>query len=303
MDKDNYKIAAVVVTYNRLEFLKECVKSIRKQSRKLDEIIVINNSSTDGTLEWLAEQNDLTVITQGNSGSAGGQYIGIKTAYEKGYDWVWCMDCDIVQEFNSLDALMGIEEFNDKSTGFVSGTIYFADGNLAHPNIPELAHPYSVLNSVAKKKAIPVISSSFGSVIFPRYIIEKVGLPSKDFFIWGDDAEYSLRIIQKGFSGYMVLESKAQHLDKHNNPLPFKSLSVSEQKFVYGIRNMVYIAIFRNKIVFNSYTRGFLSGLAFIIRIYYQRKKNETSRIRLIFVLITHFIKGVTFNPKIEYVK
>lgn len=52
---DKYRIAAVVVTYNRLDLLKECINSIRQQTRKLDEIIVVNNSSTDGTLEWLNE--------------------------------------------------------------------------------------------------------------------------------------------------------------------------------------------------------------------------------------------------------
>lgn len=78
-----YKIAAVVVTFNRLELLKKCVESLRNQTHKLDEILIINNSSTDGTLDWLNQQNDLTVISQENSGSAGGQFTGIKTAYEK----------------------------------------------------------------------------------------------------------------------------------------------------------------------------------------------------------------------------
>ena len=67
-----------------MELLKECIQSLRNQTHKLDEIFIINNSSTDGTLEWLNTQTDLTVITQENSGSAGGQYTGIKTAYEKG---------------------------------------------------------------------------------------------------------------------------------------------------------------------------------------------------------------------------
>ena len=39
------KIAAVVVTYNRLELLKKCIQSLRDQTRRLDEIIVVNNKS------------------------------------------------------------------------------------------------------------------------------------------------------------------------------------------------------------------------------------------------------------------
>ena len=79
---EGLKIATVVVTYNRLELLKDCIESLRNQTRKIDEIFVINNSSTDGTEEWLSRQNDLTTITQPNTGGAGGFYTGTKTDAE-----------------------------------------------------------------------------------------------------------------------------------------------------------------------------------------------------------------------------
>ena len=53
-------IAAIVVTFNRLALLQECVAALRSQTRRPDEIILINNGSTDGTAKWLAEQSDLT---------------------------------------------------------------------------------------------------------------------------------------------------------------------------------------------------------------------------------------------------
>ena len=100
------KIAAVVVTYNRIELLKKNILSLRSQTCKLDEIIVVNNSSTDGTFDWLEVQTDLTVITQGNLGSGGGQHSGIKYAYNKGYDWIWCMDDDTIPLNDTLEQLL-----------------------------------------------------------------------------------------------------------------------------------------------------------------------------------------------------
>ena len=47
------KICAIVVTYNRLELLKLTIERLLNQTRKLDEIIIINNASTDGTNEFL----------------------------------------------------------------------------------------------------------------------------------------------------------------------------------------------------------------------------------------------------------
>lgn len=303
MNIDNYKIAAVVVTFDRLDLLKECINSIRRQTRKLDEIIVVNNSSTDGTFEWLTEQNDLTVITQDNSGSAGGQYMGIKSAYEKGYDWIWCMDCDVIAESTALSNLLNYKEILPSNTGFLSSTIYYKDGQLAHANIPELDQPYNVLNSIALDKSIPIITASFGSVIFPRNVIKKVGLPSKEFFIWGDDAEYTLRIIQNGFKGYMILESRAVHMNFGNDSNPYKNISTKDVKFRYGVRNMVYISILRNKIVVKSKLRGIISGALFVVKIYKQKKDfGNKSKLFLAFDLIILFVEGIRFKPTIDYV-
>ena len=70
------KAIAVVVTYNRLTLLKECITALRNQTHKPDAILVVNNGSTDDTGKWLLSQNDLLTITQGNTGSGGGFETG-----------------------------------------------------------------------------------------------------------------------------------------------------------------------------------------------------------------------------------
>lgn len=300
MNNNKFKIAAVVVTYNRLELLKQCIDSIKNQTRKLDEIIVANNSSTDGTLEWLNSNKDLTVITQENSGSAGGQYTGIKTAYEKGYDWIWCLDTDVIPNTDALEKLIEVKNNNEK-IGFLSSNIFYPDGNLAYANIPELAKTYYVLNSISKYQIVPVLSSSFGSVLFPREVIKKVGLPAKEFFIWGDDAEFTLRIIQNDYQGFLVLKSTAIHYNDINDAAPYKNLKLSNVKFLFGIRNMVYVNILRNIIIHNSKLRGYLSALFFIGRVYKQRNKNKLlPNIIDIYFLTKLYFKGIIFSPRIE---
>ncbi len=292
------KIAAVVVTYNRLELLKQCITSLRVQTYKLDEIVVINNSSTDGTEKWLEEQKDLKYINQENSGSAGGQYTGIKETYRKGFDWIWCIDCDIIFEPDALKNLMSCEEINDQKIGFLSSFIFFDNTNVSYVNIPELGYPYDLLNSIYQNKPIPILSASFGSLLIPKEIISAVGLPIKDFFIWGDDAEFTLRIISKGYKGYLVKDSLAQHKTVSNSKEPYNELSHKDLKFKFGIRNMVYVSILRNKITHNSKIRGILSGLGFVIRILKNRGKN----ISLIFIcnVIFLFLKGIFLKPKID---
>jgi rhamnopyranosyl-N-acetylglucosaminyl-diphospho-decaprenol beta-1,3/1,4-galactofuranosyltransferase len=56
------KVLNVIVTYNRLNDLKVCVEKVRAQTYKNFDILVVNNGSTDGTTEYLAEQTDIKVL-------------------------------------------------------------------------------------------------------------------------------------------------------------------------------------------------------------------------------------------------
>ena len=88
------KVIAVVVTYNRRQLLSECIDALRRQTRKVDAIFVVNNGSTDDTEEWLQAQPDVDFVTQQNLGGAGGFARAIQTGYVRGYQWIWCMDDD-----------------------------------------------------------------------------------------------------------------------------------------------------------------------------------------------------------------
>nr|MCR5545643.1 glycosyltransferase [Lachnospiraceae bacterium] len=81
------EITAVVVTYNRLELLKENIEALRHQSVPDLSILVVNNASTDGTKEYLDEvaNNQIGVLhLEENMGGAGGFYYGMKKAYKEG---------------------------------------------------------------------------------------------------------------------------------------------------------------------------------------------------------------------------
>ena len=89
-------VAIIAVTYNMLELLKEEINSLREQTYKDAQIIVVNNGSTDDTLSWLQQQQDIITITQKNLGGAGGFYTGMKYAAENGYKYCWVMDDDVI---------------------------------------------------------------------------------------------------------------------------------------------------------------------------------------------------------------
>lgn len=92
------KVAAVVVTYNRVDKLGRVLDSILAQTRGVDQLIVIDNASTDSTPQLLAVYQDdprvEVVRLETNTGGAGGFAAGMERAYARGADWVWIMDDD-----------------------------------------------------------------------------------------------------------------------------------------------------------------------------------------------------------------
>ena len=105
-------ISAAIVTYNRLDFLKRVLTALKGQTRKPDRIIVVNNSSSDGTAEYLATCTDIEVITQDNTGSSGGQFTSAKYCYETDSEWIWLMDDDVLPRPDALENL--IKDLDEK---------------------------------------------------------------------------------------------------------------------------------------------------------------------------------------------
>jgi len=209
------KIAAIVVTHNRLTLLKGCVEALKTQTRKLDEIIVVDNASTDGTGEWLATQAGITIIKQENLGSAGGQYAGIKTAFQHGHDWVWCMDDDTLPTAKALEALTECPYFIKEKAGFLACLSLWKDGSshISNGTNPDMSYDWR--HRVLDERCIPVVSAAFVGIMFSRIAIQRVGFPLKEYFIWSDDVEYTLRVSRE-FRCYVVLDSKVYHQTKEN---------------------------------------------------------------------------------------
>ncbi|MFM6926806.1 MAG: glycosyltransferase family 2 protein [Ferruginibacter sp.] len=184
------KVVAVVVTYNRLALLSDCITALRKQTRPLDGILVINNGSTDGTEEWLKSQKDITYFTQNNIGGAGGFSTAIKMGYQQGYEWIWCMDDDGMPKEDALENLLAAQ--TEKLTLMNCAVIDNKDRRSFVWN----TGGYKTLDEVPGK-IIEGIGHPFNGTFINRRIIERVGVPKASFFLWGDETEYYYRIVRR----------------------------------------------------------------------------------------------------------
>lgn len=240
------KITAVVVTYCRLQLVKKTINALRNQLYKLDSIIVIDNNSIDGTSEWLDSQNDLVVIHQENVGGSGGFYRGIKEAYDRGADWIWCMDDDV---YPRQDCLKNLLNSDDDKVGILCPRRVINNqpfvGECMKLNFSSFLKSFhekeTPLNLYEQDKPFSIMGMAFEGPLIKRNVVSKIGLPNKDLFILFDDTEYSYRAIINGFPVYLVPTAVLDKEDFIQKSDKKQQVKKSVWKLYYEIRNNSYM--------------------------------------------------------------
>lgn len=299
----NKKVDCVVVTYNRLPLLKECINSLLNQDYLLNKIFVVNNNSTDETTEYLSKvsknnQQIIPVNLKKNVGGAGGFNIGLKNFIKKSSaDYVWIMDDDTIPSKAALENLMNKTSYISK-LGFICSNVKWRDNSSALMNVPKTEIDW---NNKADLGIIKVKSASFVSILFPRKVIEAVGYPITDFFIWGDDVEYTLRITTHQFEGYLSNDSIVEHKIKSNiatNIILEKDMN-RIKRYYYANRNYIYTnkKLGSKKELIKAYIN---KGILEPIKILKNAKDHKLFRLK---TSLRGTMKGATFHPKVEKYK
>lgn len=211
--KQEWSIASVTVTYNAANVVGKQLSALLGQTRRLDEIIVVDNGSQDGTLEMLRDQYpEITVIgLKENLGIGGALAASLSySALEKKYDWTWLFDQDSVPEIDALDQLIRGYSTSEGQRGNVGVLASLPKDERNCITYPGLLWRERLVAPCFKTCQQPVwfvdATISSGTMIC-REVVEKVGLPRTDFFIDFVDFEYGIRIRRHGYEIAVVRDS------------------------------------------------------------------------------------------------
>lgn len=299
------KVAAAIVTYNRLELLKESLDAVLNQTDYLEHVIVVNNKSTDGTAEYLNSIDDSRLVvynSEDNLGGAGGFNMAVRLfAEQTSDDYVWLMDDDTIVQPDALKYLVDFAEENDK-VGFVCSQVRWGslDGRPAWMNVtaPRDFTWQLMLNNV-DNPAVEVVNSTFVSVMFSRKMVQMVGLPQKEYFIWGDDMEYTNRLADIN-RGYMVIKSIAVHKSKENTVPGDIVREIDDTRlwrYDYEYRNRVLTARrIGKREMLRTVTGAFRWDLRYVLL-----RKNVKFRSKKVKAIVSGIWRGIRFKPAIEY--
>ena len=289
------KLLVLIITYNRLALLKECIQAVLSQTWNSFDILVIDNHSTDGTREYLQTlegKGDISFLRlEQNTGGSGGFHIGIREALRQGYSHIWLMDDDTVPDIHAAERLLSADRLLGEY-GFLVSLPVWKDGSLCKMNLPLPGQFRREKGRILQEGLLPVRKATFVSMLLKADIVREVGLPIKEFFIWGDDQEYTERISKK-YKCYLVLSSVVQHKTKNNLGSDISTDSPERiERYFYAYRNELYIAK-RNGIL----SLGFYFVRAFysLIKILLFSKEKKWTRVLWLF---RGMIAGFFFVPQ-----
>lgn len=260
---ENKRVLAAVVTYNRLNLLKRCINHLKQQTL-LPDILVINNSSTDGT-ELFLEAESIPYITQNNSGSSGGWFTSIAEAANKNYDYVWLMDDDGFPDDSALETLINAM---DENTACASSVVIketnpdeFVFGfpklnKHGNPVIFNLRRKFYKLSDLYPEYITYPFAHFFNGALINLKIIHVVGNVDLRYFMYGDEVDYFFRLKNAG-KVITVFEAKHNHPDVNKR-------SIEEKRVYYYIRNTI---ILNNMYFDNAQIRNFLTIWVALYRI------------------------------------
>ena len=245
--------ASVTIAYNAAQSLPRQMDALLDQTHPLQEIVVVDNASTDGTRDLLAEQYpQVTVLSmKENLGAAGAWAQGLSyAALKKGHDWVWTFDHDSVPEANSLESLLaGLRELRElgKEVGMVVPMAVHRETATQYP--PYLWHHGSVKPRAEQMRG-PIwfadIAMASGSLV-KREVVQEVGVPRADFFMDIFDFEYCLRIRSQGYKIAVISGAVMSHEignTRKVNLLGYERLWMNQPPWreYYICRNLAYVA-------------------------------------------------------------
>jgi rhamnopyranosyl-N-acetylglucosaminyl-diphospho-decaprenol beta-1,3/1,4-galactofuranosyltransferase len=254
-------VASVTTAFNAAKVLPRQMDALLRQSRPLQEMIVIDNGSTDGTCELLANNYpQVTVLKMpGNLGAAGAWSAGLDyAALRRRHDWIWGFDDDSVPDHRALEGLMSAAESSCEDAGALeSSNRSLKTGMVAMLPVHQSGACYPPLlwregfhkpSSDILQKEIWFADLAIASgLMVSRDLVETVGLPRADFFMDFFDFEYCLRARSAGYRIAVANGVKLSHEVGDARPVRLPGYSAlwpdhAPWREYYMSRNLIYVA-------------------------------------------------------------
>lgn len=215
-------VSVVILNWNRKEMLLDCLRSIKELDYPIYEIIVVDNASTDGSVQAVREAYPEVVLIENdkNYGAIGGKNIGLRRALQSDAEYIYMQDNDIVAAKDALTKLVEVAEA-DPNVGMVGAmmydyskpdTILSAGGTIDWTQNVSRGRGDNQKDEGQFNKIESVDYLWGGALLVRKSVLEKVGLFDEDYIgYWFEDTDLSVRVSKARFNVLFNPFSKVWH--------------------------------------------------------------------------------------------
>lgn len=212
-------VGIVISNYNGWQDTVQCLESLQKQTYRDFEIILLDDASTNDSVQQLQKhltENTVFLPQEANSGFAAVNNVGMRRALADGCDWVLLLNNDTVVAPDFLEMLL-----RETPAGAVScpkmlfldppDEIWFAGGELdrATGKVKHLGGHEKDGPAFAEKKQVSFIT--FCCVLLPRQVVEEVGFLDETLFMYCEDVDYCIRLADAGVPMWLLPDARIWH--------------------------------------------------------------------------------------------
>jgi GT2 family glycosyltransferase len=271
---------------NDAAVIEQALAGLRRQSRSPDAILIVDNASTDGTLDRTFPENVTVIRNAENQGTSGAVRTGLAYGSEHGFDWVWIFDADSVPEPDVLENLLVFFErlplAKREQVCFLAGRPLTEAGEIKEmPVRLEGRWGMTVIPLQSAEESTECDCMIWSGSLYRTAAVEQIGLPSADYVLDIAEIEYGYRSRQLGFTGYIVHNSVVyQDVGRgagnssriyRLGPLRFRLSELAPARCYYSVRNLIYFILYQSKprrmsVALRAIAKSFVFTFSFIIR-------------------------------------
>ena len=233
------KTTIIIPNYNGLSFMEPCFEALEKQTTKDFKILVVDNGSTDGSVEWLKEREIPSIFLPENTGFSGAVNVGIRAADTP---YVILLNNDTKVAPHYVEALERAMDRSEKIFSVSSKMIQLYD----HSKMDDAGDMYTLLGwafqrgvgrpATGYNRSCSVFSACAGAAIYRREVFETIGYFDEMHFAYLEDIDVGYRAKIYGYKNVYCPSAMVYHVGSGTSGSRYNSFKVR-----LAARNNIYL--------------------------------------------------------------
>ncbi len=214
----NAKVGIILVNYNGFPFIKDCLDSLGKIDYHNVQVVVVDNASSDGSPEWIAENHAKVKIIRlsDNFGFSRANNEGIKLCITNNCEYVLLLNSDTIVEADFLTKLM-VEA--DPGVMFVPKIYCYPNkelinnkgGTFDYWRGVAIPYFYGKKDSLQSQKVQSVTMDSASAILIPANAFDNIGFLEEGYFLYWEDTDFIFRAVKYGYIIKIVPQAVIYH--------------------------------------------------------------------------------------------